>query len=79
MEEKYMLTVIEASEYLRIGRNTLRRLIQKEKIPVVKIGKKMLIEKETLHRFVKLNEGRNLRNVYEVIGYRDNKEYNTYI
>lgn len=79
MEEKYMLTVIEASEYLRIGRNTLRKLIQKEKIPVIKIGKKTLIKKETLHQFIKLNEGKNLRNVYEVIGYKDDKEYNIYI
>ena len=64
---KIMLTINEASEYTGIGRNTLRTLIHWDLIPVIKIGKKTLIRAEMLDKFIKLNEGKNLKNRFELI------------
>lgn len=64
---KTALTVNEASDYTGIGRNSLRTLIAWDKIPVIRIGNKILIRLEVLDRFLKVNEGKNLRNKYEVI------------
>ncbi|EDR46831.1 MULTISPECIES: helix-turn-helix domain-containing protein [Lachnospiraceae] len=57
----------EASEYTGIGRNNLRKLITWQKIPVIRIGNKILILSEVLDQFLKKNEGHNLKNKYEVI------------
>lgn len=65
--QKQMLTVNEAAEYSGIGRNTLRVLIGWDKVPVIKIGNKTIIRAETLDKFLSANEGKNLRNKYEVI------------
>lgn len=64
---KVALTVNEASDYTGIGRNSLRRLIVWQKLPVIRIGNKILIRTEVLDRFLKENEGRNIKNKYEVI------------
>lgn len=64
---KVALTVNEASDYTGIGRNSLRRLIAWQKLPVVRIGNKILIRTEVLDRFLEENEGRNIKNKYEVI------------
>lgn len=66
-QSKTALTINEASEYTGIGRNTLRGLISSGKIPVIKIGNKILVRTETLDKFLEINEGRNLKNRYEVI------------
>jgi len=54
-------TVDEAAEYTGIGRNTLRKLIEWNKLPVLKVGRKLLIRGDTLEAFIRLNEGRDLR------------------
>ena len=46
--QKQALTVNEAAEYSGIGRNTLRALIRRGKIPVIQIGNKTIIRTETL-------------------------------
>lgn len=61
------MTVNEASEYTGIGRNNLRKLIAWQKIPVIRIGNKILIRSEVLDCFLRENEGRNIKNKYEVI------------
>lgn len=66
-DEKVALTVNEASEYTGIGRNSLRTLISWEVLPVLRVGRKILIRKEVLDVFVSVNEGKNLKNRYEVI------------
>ena len=65
--QKQALTVNEAAEYSGIGRNTLRSLIGHGKIPVIQIGNKTIIRTETLDLFLATNEGKNLKNVHEVI------------
>lgn len=65
--EKITLTINEASEYTGIGRTNLRQLITWNKIPIIKIGNKILIRCITLEQFLKVNEGNNLKNKYEVI------------
>ena len=67
IQTKKALTVNEASEYTGIGRNNLRKLITWQKIPVIRIGNKILIRSEVLDHFLKKNEGHNLKNKYEVI------------
>ncbi len=65
--QKQALTVNEAAEYSGIGRNTLRSLIGLGKIPVIQIGNKTIIRTETLDLFLATNEGKNLKNIHEVI------------
>ena len=61
------MTVNETSEYTGIGRNSLRKLIAWKKIPVIRIGNKILIRSEVLDRFLQENEGHNITNKYDVI------------
>ena len=57
IQTKTALTVNEASEYTGIGRNNLRKLIAWQKIPVIRIGNKILIRSEDLDQFLNKNEG----------------------
>ena len=66
-QKKTAMTVNEASEYTGIGRNSLRKLIAWKKIPVIRIGNKILIRSEVLDRFLQENEGYNITNKYDVI------------
>lgn len=72
--DKIALTIEEASNYTGIGRNTMRDLVKWEKIPVLKIGRKVIIKTETLEKFIELNENRNLRKRDEVIKVSDEKK-----
>ena len=65
--EKLALTVEEASAYTGIGRNTLRDLISSRKIPVLRVGRKILIRTDTLENFLQQNDGRNLRSTAQLI------------
>lgn len=67
IDNKVALTVYEASEYTGIGRTNLRQLIAWGKISSMRIGRKILIRREVLDEFIRLNEGNNLMNKYEVI------------
>lgn len=58
--EKYTLTVNEAAEYTGIGRNSLRVLIAEKRLPTVRLGKKILIRRDTLEAFIKENEGKDI-------------------
>ena len=61
------LTIDEASEYTGIGRNTPRQLITWKKISTLHIGRRILIRREVLERFIELNDGKDLRNKSSVI------------
>lgn len=65
-ENRIGMSIDEASAYTGIGRNTMRQLIEWQKLPVLRIGRKIVIRRDALERFVALNEGRNLRNRSEV-------------
>ena len=54
-ERKIALSIEEAADYTGIGRNTLRKLVEWKKLPVLKVGRKVLI------KFMEANEGRDLR------------------
>lgn len=60
-ETKIALKIGEASEYTGIGRNTMRNLVEWGKLPVLKVGRKVLIRSDILEAFMELNEGKNLR------------------
>lgn len=60
-QEKIALSIEEAADYTGIGRNTLRNLVGWKKIPVLKIGRKVLIRKDVLEIFLEMNEGNDLR------------------
>ena len=64
--EKIAFTIEEASEYTGIGRNTMRKLVEWKKLPVLKVGRKVLVKTDMLERFMVLNEGRNLRDRTDV-------------
>ena len=60
MIRKIGMTVEEAAEYTGIGRNTMRKLIEWGKLPVLKIGRKTVIRTDTLERFMEINQGNDL-------------------
>lgn len=60
-DNKIAFTIEEASEYTGIGRNTMRQLVEWNKLPVLKVGRKVLVKRDILETFVTANEGRNLR------------------
>ena len=57
---KMGLTIEEAAESTGIGRNTMRKLIDWGKLPALKVGRKTIIRKDALERFMEVNQGRNL-------------------
>ena len=57
---KMGLTIEEAAETTGIGRNTMRKLIDWGKLPVLKVGRKTIIRKDALEQFMEVNQGRNL-------------------
>lgn len=65
-ESKLAYSIEEAADCTGIGRNTLRKLIEWKKLPVLKVGRKLLIRADTMEAFVKRNEGNDLRNREEV-------------
>lgn len=65
-EVKIGMTIEEASEYTGIGRNTMRKLVEWGKLPVLRIGRKAIIRRDILEEFMAANEGRNLRNEHDV-------------
>lgn len=60
------MTIEEAAEVSGIGRNTMRKLVDWGKLPVLKVGRKTIIRSDTLERFMTVNQGRNLRNQSDV-------------
>ena len=60
-EMKIALSIEEAADYTGIGRNTLRNLVEWKKLPVLRVGRKVLIKTDILERFMESNEGRDLR------------------
>ena len=59
-EMKIAFSIEEAADYTGIGRNTLRKLVEWDKLPVLKVGRKVLIKKDILELFMTVNEGRDL-------------------
>ena len=58
---KIALSIEEAADYTGIGRNPLRNLVEWGKLPVLKVGRKILIKSDMLEKFMEINEGKNLR------------------
>nr|WP_207738609.1 helix-turn-helix domain-containing protein [Anaerotruncus colihominis] len=54
------LTIEEAAECTGISRNIMRKLVEWGKLPVLKVGRKTIIRRDTLERFLTVNQGRNL-------------------
>ena len=65
-ETKIAMTIEEACEYTGIGRNTMRNLVEWGKLPVLKVGRKVLIKSDILEKFMEVNEGKNLRDKSDV-------------
>ena len=63
---KIGMTIEEAAECTGIGRNTMRKLVDWGKLLVLKVGRKTIIRRDTLERFMTVNQGRNLLNQNDV-------------
>ncbi|MEI3267110.1 MAG: helix-turn-helix domain-containing protein [Frisingicoccus sp.] len=63
---KMGLTIEEAAECTGIGRNTMRKLVDWGKLPVLKVGRKTIIRRDMLEHFLTVNQGRNLRSESDV-------------
>ena len=57
---KIGLTIEEAAEYTGIGRDTLRKLVEWEKLPVLRIGRKSIVRTDVIDRFLQANQGVDL-------------------
>ena len=55
MTDKIGLTIEEAADYTGIGRNTMRKLVEWEKIPVLRIGRRYIIRIDVIHKFMEAN------------------------
>ncbi len=51
-EIKIALSIEEAADYTGIGRNTLRDLIKWKKLPVLQVGRKVLIKTDILEQLM---------------------------
>jgi excisionase family DNA binding protein len=60
-ENKLAYSIEEAADCTGIGRNTIRKLIEWNKLPVLRVGRKLLIRVDTMEYFIRLNEGSDLR------------------
>ena len=49
-QRKIALSIEEAADYTGIGRNTLRQLVEWKKLPVLKVGRKVLIKTDILEQ-----------------------------
>ena len=54
-QRKIALSIEEAADYTGIGRNTLRQLVEWKKLPVLKVGRKVLIKTDILEMFMEAN------------------------
>lgn len=57
---KIGMTIEEAAEYTSIGRDTLRRMVEWGKIPVLRIGRKSIVRTDTIEHFMEINQGVDL-------------------
>ena len=64
---KIGMTIEEAADYTGIGRNTLRRLVDWGKIPVLRIGRKSIVRVDVICCFMQINEGRDLLDRNQVL------------
>ncbi|GFI46756.1 hypothetical protein IMSAGC019_02076 [Lachnospiraceae bacterium] len=63
---KIALSIEEAADYTGVGRNTLRKLVEWNKLPVIRVGRKVLIKSDILEKFMEVNEGKDLRDKNDV-------------
>ncbi len=51
-----LFNIQRGADYLGIGTSTLRRWIMRGEIPIVRLGRRVLLRQESLERFVKAVE-----------------------
>jgi excisionase family DNA binding protein len=56
INNKRTLTIEEAAELLGIGRNTTYEAARKGEIPVIRIGRRLLVPKAALDRMLSIDE-----------------------
>ena len=65
-QRKIALSIEEAADYTGIGRNTLRQLVEWKKLPVLKVGRKVLIKTDILETLiVKVVVSKNLYSCFD--------------
>lgn len=63
---KLGMTIDEAADCTGIGRNTLRKLVSRGKIPVLRIGRKTIIRVDVISAFMEINQGCDLLDCAQV-------------
>ena len=63
---KLGMTIDEAADCTGIGRNTLRKLVSWGKIPVLRIGRKMIVRADVISTFMEINQGCDLLDCAQV-------------
>ena len=54
-----MMTVSEVSEYLRISKASVYRLVKMKEIPVIKIGRQLRFRKDVIDEWLSKKEAAN--------------------
>ena len=54
--DRAVFTQTEAADYLRIHRNTLRKLIRSKKIKAVRLGRRILVPRKNIDAFIENSE-----------------------
>lgn len=62
--EKLVYTVTETAKLLNIGMNKAYELIQQNEIPNVRIGRRILVPKQSLHNWLSSSSYKN-ENIFE--------------
>ena len=70
MKKEITFTAKQVGERVKERRTelnlTMRKLVDWGKLPVLKVGRKAIIRRDTLERFMSVNQGRNLLNENDV-------------
>jgi excisionase family DNA binding protein len=55
--ERSTLTVIEAALYLGISKNLMYQLVRENRIPAIRIGRRILFKRDSIDRWLSNQEG----------------------
>lgn len=73
---KKLLTIKEASEYLRISEKGIYNMVWRREIPFVKIGRRIRFDIQDLDDWISRNKVKDVESLYKerILGYNKNKE-----
>lgn len=50
--ERTTLTVVELAEYLGVSKDLVYKLVREKRLPVIRLGTRLLFKRDTIDRFI---------------------------